>query len=606
MNDTQVYYGGSIKDLGDGRVGGYLVMFGDATKTDLEGDFFTPDTDFDIDDDSAKTSIYYQHGLDPVLKKRTLGKGTLVKHDDVGIWVEAQLKLRDDYEKAVYGMVQAGKMGWSSGTAAHLVEREPVGKSFHIKRWALGLDASITPTPAEPRTQALSLKSIPVYELKEVIPALEPEAAPEDVNNIGDAVTADNEPIVHIEVMESKTMSEEQTNNAPLGANEIKALQDELARQSADLQRFMKMIEDAPREVVGGYYTVDGGEADSNIKTLGDFMISVARGDEKRLNKVYGTYKGGIDPYKGQTAGSATSGGYYIPEGFLAPIEREINLTSGIAQLTTTIPVGQPSGSIPADDFYTAVTAGSGETVEASGIESNIRAEGGAYQAEEMRVSQIEWRVRDVLSGYVKATREVLNYAPTIEAMLRRKIALALGSKREKFILRGIGGSEPLGILNWTGAVGIAPDTNNVFAVADADEMLSRHLQYASNPVWIIHPSIIPDIASMERGTGAGTFQSNIAQALATTLHGYPIIRSQHLPQANNSGCVILADMGAYALFTYGGMYVDFSEHADFLNGNAVWRFGQEMDGKPLMKSSITLADPQGSFTQSPFVYLND
>jgi len=46
----------------------------------------------------------------------------------------------------------APEMGWSSGTAAHLVVRQPAGKALHIKRWLLGLDASITPTPAEPRT----------------------------------------------------------------------------------------------------------------------------------------------------------------------------------------------------------------------------------------------------------------------------------------------------------------------------------------------------------------------------------------------------------------------------------------------------------------------
>jgi HK97 family phage major capsid protein len=433
-----------------------------------------------------------------------------------------------------------------------------------------------------------------------VIPAEEPEATPEDAPSIGDAVIADNEP-VYIEVREQITMSEEQTQNERA---ELDSLRAEIKAQNDMLSKFMQEIEKAPRQVVAGYYSVDGGTADPSVKSLGDFMLSVMRGDNKRLEQIYGSVKG--VSFKGQSAGDATAGGYMIPEGFMDNIGREINLTSGIANLVTTIPVSLPSGSMPSDDFYTAPTAGSGDTAEASGLGTNIRAEGGAYTEESITFTNIEWRVRDVLSGYVKATRELRNYAPTIDAILSRKIAIELGSKREKFILRGIGGSQPLGILNWAGAVGIAPDTNNVFAVADADEMLSRHLQYASNPVWIIHPSIIPDIAGMERGTGAGAYQSNIAQALSTTLHGYPIIRSQHLPQANNAGCVILADLGAYALFTYGGMYVDFSEHADFLNGNGVWRFGQEMDGKPLMKTSVTLADPQGSYTVSPFVYLND
>jgi len=74
--------------------------------------------------------------------------------------MESQLALRDDYERAVYSLVEAGKMGLSSGTAPHLVEREPQANGSHkITRWPLGLDASITPIPAEPRTSVVALKT---------------------------------------------------------------------------------------------------------------------------------------------------------------------------------------------------------------------------------------------------------------------------------------------------------------------------------------------------------------------------------------------------------------------------------------------------------------
>ncbi len=54
----------------------------------------------------------------------------------------------------------AGQLGWSSGTAAHLVEREEAGEAWKIKMWPLGLDASLTPTPAEPRNKVIPLKSL--------------------------------------------------------------------------------------------------------------------------------------------------------------------------------------------------------------------------------------------------------------------------------------------------------------------------------------------------------------------------------------------------------------------------------------------------------------
>jgi gas vesicle protein len=56
----------------------------------------------------------------------------------------------------VHQLAKRGKLGLSSGTASHLVERDRVseksGKTIHeIKQWPLGFDATLTPTPAEPR-----------------------------------------------------------------------------------------------------------------------------------------------------------------------------------------------------------------------------------------------------------------------------------------------------------------------------------------------------------------------------------------------------------------------------------------------------------------------
>lgn len=161
-DDTVVIDGCACKALdGEGRVGGYLVLFGDPDATDASAhrDFFTPETDFGLDI-TAKSHVWYHHTLDRTLGNRRLGVGAM-KVMDAGVWIEAQLDLRDDYERKIYDAVKAGKMGWSSGTVNWLAryERQPNG-SRKIVAWPLGLDASITPTPAEPRTQAVALKSL--------------------------------------------------------------------------------------------------------------------------------------------------------------------------------------------------------------------------------------------------------------------------------------------------------------------------------------------------------------------------------------------------------------------------------------------------------------
>lgn len=168
ISDTLVMAGGEVKALDGGKVGGYLVLFGDAKKTDLAGDYFTPDTDYGFPEGEKPmpSRIYFDHGLNPTLKRQYVGEGTLTK-DTKGIWLDGQLKAREKYGEQVKEIIGkdlpaliAGKqLGWSSGTASHLVERKKVGDVFEIKAWPLGLDASLTASPCEPRTQAIALKS---------------------------------------------------------------------------------------------------------------------------------------------------------------------------------------------------------------------------------------------------------------------------------------------------------------------------------------------------------------------------------------------------------------------------------------------------------------
>lgn len=183
--DKLINFGGAVKAAGDGQVSGYLVVFGGPEETDITGlrDYFTADTDFGIEA-GAKTKVWYRHGLNPALD-REIGEGSL-KVDDVGVFIEGQLNLRDRYVKAVYGeMAVKGKLGWSSGSANHLIRREKQENGAHkITRWPLGLDASITPDPAEPRTavvaEAKCLGDAP-DPLEEILPALKSEYLGEHV-----------------------------------------------------------------------------------------------------------------------------------------------------------------------------------------------------------------------------------------------------------------------------------------------------------------------------------------------------------------------------------------------------------------------------------------
>jgi hypothetical protein len=147
--EWQTAPGAALKAVEGGDVEGLLVVFGNPDATDLENEFFSAETDFGR---LRETPIWLNHaqpvktasGL--ILIEEPIGYGALELADE-GVIIRGLLDAKYRYLAQI-----APELGWSSGTAAHLVVRQPVGKATFIKRWLLGLDASITPTPAEPRT----------------------------------------------------------------------------------------------------------------------------------------------------------------------------------------------------------------------------------------------------------------------------------------------------------------------------------------------------------------------------------------------------------------------------------------------------------------------
>lgn len=605
---TLVYDGGSVKALGGGKVGGHLVVFGSSDALDLHGEFFDTDTDFDVDPDEYGTkrmSTYYQHGLDPVLGQRVIGKGIVMGKDDVGVWFEAQLNMRDEYERAIYQLAEAGKLGWSSGTAGHLCQRERGKKGVRIKRWVL-VEATLTPTPADPRNHAVPVKAlnpVPLSTLVSISKAGQPDTQPEALlsaagvvnDQAPNAVANDRKHTIEVKDVDNPTVP-----TIPDEAR-LSALEVGMKAIGGQLDQVINYMQQQPGIKNVGYFTNDGGAADPEVKSFGDWLLALRRGDTKRLETVYKSAKA-LNTQTGE------SGGWLVPHEFNQQLLSLSIAASPILQQVTRIPVDSPSGEFPSLDQFAAPTAGVGETAAAAGVVTVAREEGAAYTETEPNFDQIQWRTTEAISGLIKVTKKLSATSPfAIEALLRRLISMADAAKQEYFIFRGNGAGQPLGILNWDGKIGVTPANDAVFAYADALNMIARFLSVGGSAAWHFHKSIWPDIGRMEVGSGGGAvFQANINNGLQQMLLGYPLGESQHLPQADASGCVVLFDPSSYIIFDLGGLVIDFSAHAGFTEGKDMWRFNRELDGKPWLRDKVTLAGPGSAYTVSPVVYFND
>jgi phage head maturation protease len=229
---------GAVKLIGmddsTATVGGYGVVFGGR---DLEGDTFGPDTDYKLDLVPAKL-VFYDHTLGDVT--HDLGRVTndAIKVDDKGLWIEAQLDRSAAYVDEVLKLVEAGVLGWSSGSIAHLARAE----KGMIKSWPI-VEFSLTPTPAEPRTIGVER----IKALAAVYPNL--EALQEAPGNGAVNATATEAEAVEIKSNneEVNDMSDEQTTTAPAADNsEVLAAIGQLAESVKAVSGRIEAIENKP------------------------------------------------------------------------------------------------------------------------------------------------------------------------------------------------------------------------------------------------------------------------------------------------------------------------------------------------------------------------
>lgn len=154
-DDLQVAIGNSplhtvkaLEGAEAGKVGGYLIVFGSPMRKDLQGEWFSQRTNLVLDSFPIKGAMtLYHHGLDQTLSVKRIGTITDMKRDEVGVWAEAQLDLRDAYQRKIYDLVQKGVLGWSSGALPQSVVVDR--KSGEILQWGV-IEGSLTPAPAFP------------------------------------------------------------------------------------------------------------------------------------------------------------------------------------------------------------------------------------------------------------------------------------------------------------------------------------------------------------------------------------------------------------------------------------------------------------------------
>jgi HK97 family phage major capsid protein len=501
--------------------------------------------------------------MDAQIKGRVIGQGTLTA-DEIGVWIEAQLEMRDQYEKAIYEMAQAGKLGWSSGTASHLVEREPHGKSWHITAWPLGLDASLTPTPAEARNSAVPLKSLIIGTPQE------PDGALDTASKTVDQTLP----------KEGKPMPE-------ISEDQLKAFAADAAVKAVEEY---KRSEPATATAGAARVEVTKDAADQPFKSWEFFQAvknaAVMRDEDPRLRSLKAT---------GMSEGVPADGGYLVPPAVAAGIQQNMFNTGAILSRVAMDNVSGNSMTYNLVDETTRVSSRFG------GVVGYWMGEGSTKTASAPKFKQLELKLKKV-AALCYATDELLADANALNSWITRSVPDELRFQVEAAMFYGDGVGKPLGIIASPVLASVTRLDANKVQVADIVGMHARRLGNGSF-AWLINREVMPQLMQL-----AGTYQYMWLPpgGLSTTpygqLLGYPVIEVEYASALGTLGDIVLADMGMYQAIQKGGIEAASSIHVKFTTDETAFRFVYRVDGAPMLDTPIT--PHKGTGTLSPFVAL--
>ena len=613
--DTLVTFGEPLKtiELSEtmARVGAYGIRFTDGSEKDLSGEWFASDTDYGARHGDGAVMMFH-HGIaeHPSWKAFTEHTYAAVKtrrDDSIGIFVETVLNLADEYEKVIYDLVKAGKLRWSSGTAAHMMRKDT--KSGKILRWH-PIEFSMSPIVIEPRLpvivplKSLTARSTPNAEGKPEAGVMTPAGS--EAQGQANAELGTNE--------ELENMGDEiKTVIDGIGTltNSVNTLAENVKTITTRLEKAELALKQEPAPTLGTSFTITKDPADVPFKSLGANLMAVktyaltnGRTLHPRL-KYLETLD--LDSVKATGASEAigAEGGFLLEPTLAAevlkPMHEEGPFTSAVARL----PVGtnSNSGTINGVDETSRATGS-----RWGGVQGYRLAEGGTKTSSKPAFRQINWKLKKY-AVLMYATDELLADAAQLAAIFRQSAGEELMFMANDDILNGAGVGGPLGVLVSGAYVSVAKETNQLAASIvhqNISNMWKRvHSRSKANAVWYINTDINSQLDDLALAVGTGAVEQRVVTygpEGVMRIKGKPVVETEFNATLGTIGDIIVADMSQYLFWEKGDIQEATSIHVQFTTDETAFRFVYRCDGQPAIAAPLT--PYKGTATLSPFVAL--
>lgn len=231
----------------------------------------------------------------------------------------------------------------------------------------------------------------------------------------------------------------------------------------------------------------------------------------------------------------------------------------------------------------------------ASGVQAKWRVEGGLMDATKLATNERTFDLHE-LYAFVLATDDMVLDAPRLADRLTKKSGAAINWKASDALANGDGVGKPLGFMKSGALVTILKEAGQAagsIVAANTLKMRSRLLSYAGGkPFYLHHPEALPQIAVMTIGNQPVWTSPNqgIQGNPFGSLHGLPLVPSDHCEVLGTKGDVMLVEPAGYQCAIGRSLQGDSSIHLFFDYGITAYRWRIRIGGTPVLSAPIAAA----------------
>lgn len=200
------------------------------------------------------------------------------------------------------------------------------------------------------------------------------------------------------------------------------------------------------------------------------------------------------------------------------------------------------------------------------------------------------------LAKRIKISKKLLRSVPSVDSIVRQRLAYKFGITEEQAFMTGSGAQQPLGV--FTAHANGIPTTRDVSTDNTATAITSDNLknakytlkgQYWRNARWLFHRDAVKMIAKLKDGEGQYIWTDSIVTGDPDRLLGFPVYMSEYVPNTFTSALYVglLGDFSYYWIAD--ALTLEFQVLNElYAETNQVGLIGRlECDGAPVMAEAF-------------------